>query len=348
MGAVDRGTPLLETRDVVKEFPVTRHVLPRLRWDRHGVRLDRGMIRAVDGVSLAIQRGETLSLVGESGCGKSTVARLLLRLIKPTRGEIRFQGGDLWALSRREMLGVRKHLQMVFQNPYGSLNPRMKVFDIVAEPLKVHGINSEADRSGGRRRAQSLRERVCEVMEECGLDARYGSRYPHEFSGGQQQRIAIARALVIRPDCVVLDEPVSALDVSVQAQIVNLLLAMQERLGLSYVFISHDLSVVRHVSARVAVMYLGSLCEVGSAAGVFTEPRHHYTRALLRAVPDIASRGRRRLPLVGELPNAVAPPRGCSFHPRCPAARETCRVEKPQPREVSPGHWCACHYPADR
>lgn len=347
MTVVDGETPLLEARDAVKEFPVARYLLPRLRWERGHVRADRGTIRAVDGVSLAIRGGETLSLVGESGCGKSTVARLLLRLIEPTRGEIRFQGRDLWALSRREMHVVRKHLQMVFQNPYGSLNPRMRVFDIVAEPLKVHGIDPEAGRSDAVRPAQILRRRVGEVMEECGLDARYGSRYPHEFSGGQQQRIAIARALVNKPDCVVLDEPVSALDVSVQAQIVNLLMTMQERLGLTYVFISHDLAVVRHVATRVAVMYLGSLCEVGSAAGVFTEPRHHYTRALLRAVPDIASRGRRRTPLLGEVPSALDPPGGCSFHPRCPAARERCRVEKPQLRELSPGHSCACHYPAD-
>ena len=244
------------------------------------------------------------------------MARLILQLIEPTSGEIRFRGVDLTGLSRRRMVPLRKDIQMVFQNPYGSLDPRMRVDQIIAEPLEVHGTDAEPSTSAARR--QAVRERVLEVMQECGVDPKHGERYPHQFSGGQRQRIAIARAIVMKPSFVVLDEPVSALDVSIQAQILNLLKDMQELMGLTYLFISHDLSVVRQVSDRVAIMYLGSICELGPAEVIFVEPRHHYTRMLFDAVPDITSRSRRASRQIGELPSATDPPDGCSFHPRCP------------------------------
>jgi oligopeptide/dipeptide ABC transporter ATP-binding protein len=347
-GRPDRDTaPLLACEQVVKHFPISRG--GGAGWERRQgrIRLVRKVVHAVNGITLEIRPGETFALVGESGCGKSTLARLLVRSIQPTAGQVRFQGRDVWTLPRRDVLALRKSVQMVFQDPYGSLNPRMRIADIIAEPLRVHGIGPGAGSDVVDRSASAVRARVAEVMKECGLDVEYGSRYPHEFSGGQRQRVAIARALASQPACVVLDEPVSALDVSVQAQILNLLLDMQERRRLTYVLVSHDLAVVRQVATRVAVMYLGSLCEVGSADQILGSPRHHYTRALLRAVPDIAARCRRTAPVLGELPSATDPPAGCAFHPRCPAARERCSTERPRLEQVAPGHWCACHYPAD-
>lgn len=341
------AAPLLACEQVVKHFPVSRGAGASWAWRDGRIRLVRKVIHAVNGITLEIRPGETFGLVGESGCGKSTLARLLVRLIQPSAGQIRFQGRDVWTLPRRDVLALRKSVQMVFQNPYGSLNPRMRIADIIAEPLRVHGLRQGAGSDVVDRSVSAVRARVTEVMEECGLEAEYGTRYPHEFSGGQRQRIAIARALASRPACVVLDEPVSALDVSVQAQILNLLLDMQERHGLTYVLVSHDLAVVRQVATRVAVMYLGSVCEVGPADQILRFPRHHYTRALLRAVPDITARGRRTVPVFGELPSATDPPTGCPFHPRCPAARERCRTENPRLEEVAPAHRCACHYPAD-
>ena len=336
--------PLLVADALVKHFPVGRRNLSWGTLANPLPRLSRSLVRAVDGVDLSITKGETLSLVGESGCGKSTLARLILQLIKPTAGEIRFRGVALSKLSRRELIPLRKDIQIVFQNPYGSLNPRMRIGDIIGEPLRVHGMVRGGSAVEGGQRAK--RGRVAEVMRECGVDPNHAERYPHQFSGGQRQRIAIARALVTTPSFIVLDEPVSALDVSIQAQILNLLKDMQEAMGLTYLFISHDLSVVRQVSSRVAIMYLGGICEHGPADTIFAAPGHHYTRALFRAVPDVASRSRRPSGVVGELPSAIDLPPGCSFHARCPAAQPKCRAERPALRELAPGHFCACHFPA--
>jgi oligopeptide/dipeptide ABC transporter ATP-binding protein len=316
--------PLVEVHALEKRFDLGRGWLRR----------HRRVIRAVDGVTFALAAGETLGLVGESGCGKSTTGRLILRLIEPSAGRIRFEGRDLVALSAREMWAARQRMQIVFQDPFGSLDPRMRVGHLIAEPLAIYG---QGDAAGRRRR-------VAELLEVVGLDPGFARRYPHELSGGQRQRIGIAAALALRPALIVADEPVSALDVSVQAQVLNLLMDLRRRFGLTYLFISHDLHVVLHMSDRVAVMYLGEIVEVGARDAIHREPRHPYTQVLLSAVPvaDPALRRARIVPR-GEVASPLAVPPGCRFHPRCPVAVDRCRVERPALREVAPGHEAACH-----
>jgi oligopeptide/dipeptide ABC transporter ATP-binding protein len=317
-GAAGGGEGLVRVRGLFKYFPVA---------DGDDV------VRAVDGVTFEILRGETLGLVGESGCGKSTVGRCLLRLIEPTRGEVEFEGREVLALSGGELRRLRREMQIIFQDPYASLNPRMKVRDIVAEPLVVHGIGDRTER----------RERVADLLKKVGLDPDYMNRYPHEFSGGQRQRIGIARALALKPKFIVADEPVSALDVSVQAQVVNLLADLQDEFELTYLFISHGLAVVEHISDRVAVMYLGRIVEVAAAEELYARPLHPYTRALLSAIPvPDPTRRRERIVLKGDVPTPINPPAGCRFHTRCPEAIPECSQIDPDLREVSPGHTVAC------
>jgi len=316
--------PLLEVQSLVKQFDVGGAWLSRRR----------RVIRAVDGISFTLDPGETLGLVGESGCGKSTTGRLILRLLAPSAGQIRFEGRDLLALPPRELWTTRQRMQIVFQDPFGSLNPRMRVGGIIAEPLAIyHQVNG-----------QGQRRRVSELLEVVGLDPGLADRYPHELSGGQRQRIGIAAALSLHPSLIVADEPVSALDVSVQAQVLNLLMDLRRRFGLTYLFISHDLHVVLHMSDRVAVMYLGEIVEVGGRDLVHREPKHPYTQGLLAAVPvaDPTLRRERVIPR-GEVATPLAVPTGCRFHPRCPLAFDRCRVERPVLRVVGPGHTAACH-----
>jgi oligopeptide transport system ATP-binding protein len=319
------SAPLLEVQDLAKHYPVKR-----------GLILARtvGAVRAVDGVSFSLARGETLALVGESGCGKSTTARLVLRLIEPSRGRVVFDGAEVTAASPEAMRRLRRRMQIVFQDPYASLNPRLNIADTLAEPMIVHGIGDAAAR----------RARIEELLGLVGLAPYHAARYPHEFSGGQRQRIGIARALAVQPELIVCDEPVSALDVSIQAQVVNLLADLKRRFGLSYLFIAHDLAVVKHVADRVAVMYLGALVEVAEKRALFAAPRHPYTRALLAAIPhpDPSRRGR-VTPPPGDVPSPMNLPPGCRFHTRCPHAVERCRTEPPPLREVAPGHAVACH-----
>jgi len=318
--------PLVEVEDLAKVFDVSAPWLNRVV-----ERQPRQFVHAVDGVSFAIARGRTLALVGESGCGKSTVARLLVGLYAPTRGRVRFDGADLasvWGSPQARPL--RRRMQMIFQDPYASLNPRWNVFDIVAEPLREHGVAEPAGGPPQRADARSLQARVVELLQAVGLSAADAGKYPHQFSGGQRQRISIARALATQPEFLVCDEPTSALDVSVQAQILNLMRDLQDRFGLTYLFISHNLAVVRHMATRIGVMYLGRLVEVAPARELFAKPKHPYTRMLLDAVPDLDLSGRKRKPVEGEIPNALNPPPGCAFHPRCPFAFERCRVERPQ------------------
>jgi oligopeptide transport system ATP-binding protein len=321
------GPPLLEVRGLAMHFPVSE-----------GIVLSRkiGDVKAVDGVDFTIKRGETLGLVGESGCGKTTTGRCILRLERPTAGEILFDGRDVNRMQRSELVALRRRMQVIFQDPYSSLNPRMKVGDIIAEPIKVHGVEPHAV----RRRA-----RVRELLAVCGLDPKFTDRYPHEMSGGQRQRVGIARALALDPEFIVCDEAVSALDVSIQAQVVNLLEDLRERFGLTYLFIAHDLSVVRHLCQRVAVMYLGRIVEMADSNELFDNPLHPYTKALLSAVPvpDPRIEAMREFrPPKGEVPSPLNPPSGCVFHPRCPMAVEGCRRERPALRELRPGHWVAC------
>jgi oligopeptide/dipeptide ABC transporter ATP-binding protein len=323
------GPPLLEIERLVKEFPVEAGIFGR-----------RARLRAVNDVTLSLRRGETLGLVGESGSGKTTLGRCAIRLIQPTSGRVRLDGTDLGTLNARDLRSFRRRMQIVFQDPYGSLNPRMRVGDAVREPIEVHHLASNG----------AARERVTALFSEVGLDPSYADRYPHELSGGQRQRVGIARALSVEPEFLVLDEPVSALDVSVQAQVLNLLGELRVRHALTYLFIGHDLAVVRHVADRVAVMYLGRLVEVADARDVYAQPRHPYTRALLSAapVPDPAGK-RSRIVLPGDPPSPVRPPSGCPFHPRCfhPSKDQRCVREPPELRPVGPGQVAACHY-ADR
>ncbi len=315
---------VLEVRGLTKHFPVRRGVLRRLV----------GHVQAVTDVSFDVGEGETLAIVGESGCGKSTTGRTILRLIEPDAGQIRLDGEDVRALSRSDMREMRRRMQIIFQDPFGSLNPRMTVAETLREPLLLHGAATE----------RNVDTRIGELLETCGLSDFHAGRYPHEFSGGQRQRVGVARALATRPRLIVCDEPVSALDVSVQAQIVNLLQDLQRQFGIAYIFISHDLAVVRHIARRVAVMYLGRIVEEAPARAIFARPLHPYTRSLIDAAPrpDPAA-GRVRVPVEGDAPSALAPPPGCAFHPRCAIARDRCSKERPQLRPLD-GHQVACHY----
>jgi oligopeptide transport system ATP-binding protein len=315
--------PLVEVRDLVKYYAGERG------W--FGLGRPRPPVRAVDGVSFTIAAGQTLGLVGESGSGKTTVGRTMLRLQQPTRGTVVFDGNDVFALAAGPLRALRRKMQIVFQDPYSSLNPRMTVAETLREPLEIHGLTGE----------------VAALLDEVGLDAEFAKRYPHELSGGQRQRVGIARALSVAPQFIVCDEPVSALDVSVQAQVLNLLADLQARRRLTYLFIAHDLAVVRHIADEVAVMYLGKIVERAPAAEIYAQPRHPYTRALLSAVPEPNPRAsKQRIVLPGDVPSPANPPPGCSFHPRCPhpLKSERCRTEPPALREITPGHVAACHY----
>ncbi|MCB9897214.1 MAG: ATP-binding cassette domain-containing protein [Planctomycetes bacterium] len=332
MTSSDAKAPLLSVRGLRKHFPVRKGVFSTVV----------GHVKAVDDVSFDVGEGETLGLVGESGCGKTTAGRSILRLIEPTAGEVTFAGETVYAPgvrpSSRDMRAMRRHMQIIFQDPYASLNPRMSVADIVGEGLKVHGLVS------GRR---ELEDRVEELLVRVRLDPSYVNRYPHEFSGGQRQRIGIARALSLRPRFIVCDEAVSALDVSIQAQIINLLMDLADEFGLSYLFVAHDLSVVRHISHRVAVMYLGRIVEQASRDDLFGDPRHPYTKALLSAVPRAdPTRKVERIVLQGDVPSPLRPPSGCAFHTRCPAVMDVCRHEFPPLREAGEGHTFRCHLEA--
>jgi oligopeptide transport system ATP-binding protein len=318
--------PLLRVKDLVKYFPVRGSLLAR--------EVER--VHAVDGVSFEVAAGETLGLVGESGCGKTTTGRCILRLIEPTSGEVWFDGRNVMSLDRHALRAQRRAMQIIFQDPYASLNPRMTVGAIIGEALTIHNLAKNAEEHD---------DRVVHLLETVGLHPDHRRRYPHEFSGGQRQRIGIARALAVSPKLIVCDEPVSALDVSIQAQVINLLEDLQEKFNLTYLFIAHDLSVVEHTSTRVAVMYLGRIVEVAAARELYTAPKHPYTEALLSAVPipDPAV-NRKRIVLEGDVPNPIRPPSGCHFHPRCPRAEERCSREAPLLRKIAPGRLSACHF----
>lgn len=321
--------PLLEVTDVVKHFPITAGVL---------IDRDVGRVRAVDGVSLVLHEGETLGLVGESGCGKSTLCRTIMQLTPPTSGSVRFSGRELVGLSGRQLRPLRREIQMIFQDPFASLNPRKRVGQIIGDPIRMHGLADGAE----------LKRRVQDLLERVGLQAEHYNRFPHEFSGGQRQRLGIARAVGLSPKLIIADEPVSALDVSVQAQIINLLEDLQHEFGMAYLFVAHDLGVVRHVSDRVAVMYLGKIVEQADADALYRRPLHPYTRALLSAVPvpdPTINATRQRITLSGDVPSPIDPPAGCRFHSRCPLASAVCRTEEPR-LEHDGGHWVACHHVA--
>jgi len=315
---------LLEVQNLKKYFPVKKGIFSRTI----------GLVRAVDRVSFSIEQGETLGLVGESGCGKTTVGRSILRLIEPTSGQVRFNGQDLLSLDRETLRRVRASLQIIFQDPFSSLNPRMNVGQIIAEPIKNHLEISTAE----------IKERVAHLMEKVGLHPEQMSRYPHEFSGGQRQRIGIARALALNPLLIICDEPVSALDVSIQAQVINLLAQLQEQMNLSYLFIAHDLSVVEHISNRVAVMYLGNIVELANDQELYRNPLHPYTQALLSAVPiPDPEIQKKRIILPGDVPSPLNPPPGCAFHPRCHRREDICLRKEPEFQDLGEGHWLACH-----
>src|SRR5215469_2699259 len=318
---------LLEVKNLKVHFPVKHGLFSRVH----------AHVKAVDDVSFTIQPGETLGLVGESGCGKTTLGRAIVRLVDPTSGTVSLDAAEITGVNGAILRAHRRKLQMIFQDPYGSLNPRMTVADIIGEALDIHRL---ADSKPARRK------RIAELLQAVGLDSAYAQRYPHEFSGGQRQRIGIARALAVEPRLIVCDEPVSALDVSIQAQIVNLLQDLQEQRGLAYLFIAHDLAVVEHISGRVMVMYLGKIVEMAEAKALIRAPKHPYTQALISAVPVLDPDSKRpRILLAGEVPSPIDPPSGCPFHPRCPIAQlPRCKVEAPALREVTPGHWAACHF----
>ncbi len=324
--------PLVQVRDLVKHFPITRGIVFQRKV---------GAVRAVDGVSFDVQRGETLGIVGETGCGKSTTARLIMRLLDATSGEVRFDGQDITRLKGARLKAVRREMQLIFQDPYSSLNPRKTIGSIVAEPFAIHGL--EKDRAQRKRSVQ-------ELLETVGMNPEHYNRYPHEFSGGQRQRIGVARALALKPKLLIADEPVSALDVSIQAQVLNLLRDLQRRLGLTVVFIAHDLSVVRHMCDRVAVMYLGKIVEIGPGDALYDFPRHPYTGALMSAVPvaDPSRHGVQRRLLSGDVPSPANPPSACRFHTRCPKAQELCSTQEPLLEDRGSGTRVACHYPLTR
>jgi oligopeptide transport system ATP-binding protein len=318
---------LVEVRGLKKYFPITQGVL---------IQREIGAVKAVDDITFNIYRGETLGLVGESGCGKTTTGRTVIQLYKPTDGSVLYDGVDLTKMGSKDLRGLRKRMQMIFQDPYASLNPRWTISRIIGEPISVHKIGS----------GKAKMERVAELLETVRLNANYMNRYPHEFSGGQRQRIGIARALASDPDFIICDEPISALDVSIQAQIVNLLEDLQEQFGLTYLFIAHDLSMVRHICDRVAVMYLGGIVELATRDDLYDTPMHPYTQALLSAVPipdPRITRSRERVILEGDPPSPANPPSGCRFHPRCPIAKEHCQTIVPEWREIAPDRWVACH-----
>jgi oligopeptide transport system ATP-binding protein len=317
---------LLEVKNLKVHFPVKHGLFSRVN----------AHVKAVDDVSFSIEPGETLGLVGESGCGKTTLGRAIVKLLEPTSGSILFAEKDIATLSGAELRGIRRGLQMIFQDPVGSLDPRMTVEEIVGEALDIHKLAGDS---------LSRRKRIRELLKAVGLNEAHLERYPHEFSGGQRQRIGIARALAVEPKLIVCDEPVSALDVSVQAQIINLLQDLQQERGLAYLFIAHDLAVVKHISRRVMVMYLGKVVELGPSKAVVEEPKHPYTQALISAIPVVDPDSKRqRIVLPGDVPSPINPPSGCPFHPRCPYAQDICKVDLPPLREITPGHWAACHF----
>jgi oligopeptide transport system ATP-binding protein len=324
---IKKGEVLVEVKNLVKYFPVTKGILFQRKV---------ADVKAVDDVSFHVRKGETMGLVGESGCGKTTVGRTVLQLYKPTSGEVIFEGKDLVKLNKKELRNTRRRMQMTFQDPYGSLNPRMSAGNIVGEPLIVHKMTKSR---------KEYRERVEEILTIVGLNPYMSDRFPHEFSGGQRQRIGVGRALAMNPSFIVADEPISALDVSIQAQLINLLEELQEQFELTYLFIAHDLSVVRHISDRVTVMYLGKIAEIANRVEIFENPLHPYTKALLSAVPipdPVVESQRERIILVGDVPSPLHPPSGCVFHTRCPIAIAECSQQVPELREVAPDHWAAC------
>jgi len=325
---MNKNDVVLRVNNLVKHFPITEGILFQRQVN---------VVRAVDGISFTVKHGEILGLVGESGCGKTTTGRTIIQLEKPTSGEIIFEGVDLVSANRKELFKARRRIQMIFQDPYASLNPRMTVKEIIEEPLMIHKVGTPKERT----------DRAEELLKKVGLNPSYINRYPHEFSGGQRQRIGIARALALRPDMIICDEPISALDVSIQAQIVNLLEELQEDLGLTYLFIAHDLSMVRHISHRVAVMYLGKIMELADKTALFNQPYNPYTIALLSAVPvpdPYVEEKRKRIILEGDVPSPINPPSGCRFHTRCFMAKERCKIEEPELLEVEKDHFVACHY----
>lgn len=317
---------ILEVRDIKKYFPLKGGLLQK----------NVANVKAVDGVSFDVMRGETIGLVGESGCGKSTLGRTIVRLYQPTEGEIIFNGTDISGLKGKDLKQLRQQMQLIFQDPYSSLNPRMNVMTLVGEAMIAHGL---------AKKGQDLADKVTQVIEMCGLSAYHVYRYPHQFSGGQRQRIGIARALALNPEFVVCDEPVSALDVSIQSQVLNLMMDLQEKMGLSYLFISHDLSVVKHISDRIGVMYLGSMVEMADKNDLYNKPTHPYTRALLSAIPIPDPKKIKKMePIIGEIPSNVHTPLGCKFHTRCPYAKDICKELVPPNKEVGPRHFAACHF----